>query len=78
MSEDRQPRVPMTRVRIALATVIAAALMPAVGIFMQVAGTPQVLRRQNDPISTFERRVAPLREVLRNEPAVGYRLMVDP
>ena len=63
----------MTRVRVALAAVIVAALLPAAGIFMQVASNPEILGwRNDDPISTFERHVAPLREVLRGEQVVGY------
>ena len=63
----------MTRVRVALAAVIAAGLLPAAGIVMQVASDPGILGGwRNDPISMFERHVAPLREVLRGEPMVGY------
>jgi hypothetical protein len=62
----------MTRVRVALGAVIAAALLPAAGIVLQVASDPQILGRRDDPISTFERHVAPLREVLRGERSVGY------
>jgi hypothetical protein len=60
------------RVRIGLAAVIAAALSTAVGVLVQVAGNPAVLRSRDDPISRFERHLAPLREVLRNERVVGY------
>jgi hypothetical protein len=62
----------MIRSRIALAAVIVAALLPAAGILTQVATDAAVLRRRDDPISVFERRLAPLREALRGEPLVGY------
>lgn len=62
----------MTRVRVALAAVIAAALLPATGIFMQVASNPEILGWRKDPISTFERHVAPLHDLLRSERVVGY------
>ena len=55
----------MTRVRVALAAVIATALLPAAGIFMRVASNPEILGWRKDPISTFERHVAPLRDLLR-------------
>src|SRR5262249_13742817 len=62
----------MTRANAALAAVIVAALLPAAGIFLNVAANPAILRRQDDPMSTFERRVAPLRDVLSSERVVGY------
>ncbi len=62
----------MTRVRVALAAVILAGLMPAAGILTQLAIQPELLKWRDDPISTFERHVAPLREALRGEAIVGY------
>lgn len=62
----------MTRVRFGLAVVIAAALLPAVSVFVQVATNPQTFRPRDDPISAFERQLAPLRETLRGERIVGY------
>jgi len=62
----------VTRVRVALAAVIAAALLPAAGVLVQVAVHPEVLRPRDDPLSAFERRMAPLREALGSERVVGY------
>jgi hypothetical protein len=62
----------MTRIRLALAAVIAAALLPAVGILVQAAGNAGIFRPRDDPMSAFERHLAPLREALRGEPVVGY------
>jgi hypothetical protein len=71
---NRKPArmVRMTRVRIALAAVVAAALLPAWGVFVQVASNPEMLRPRVDPLSRFERHLAPLREALGGERAVGY------
>lgn len=62
----------MTRVRIALAVLILVALQPAAGVLIDVASNPTVLRLRDDPISRFERHLAPLREALRGERVVGY------
>jgi hypothetical protein len=62
----------MTRVRIALATVIVVALLPAAGIFTDVVSSPSTFRRRDDPISVFDRRLAPLRDAVRTESVVGY------
>ena len=62
----------MTRLRIGLAVVIAAALLPAAGTFVQIASDPGLLRPRDDAMSKFERHLAPLREALRGEAAVGY------
>lgn len=62
----------MTRVRVALAAVITAALLPAAGVFMDVVSNPGMLRWGDDPISMFERRLAPLRDSVRTERVVGY------
>lgn len=62
----------MTRVRVALAAVITAALLPAAGVFMDVVGNPGMLRWRDDPISVIERRLAPLRDAVRTERVVGY------
>jgi hypothetical protein len=62
----------MTRVRAALGVVMLVALLPAAGIFMEVAGSPSMFRRRDDPISVFDRRLAPLRERVRTASVVGY------
>jgi len=62
----------MTRRRVALAALIIAALLPAAGVFMDVVRNPAMLRQNDDPISAFERRLAPLRAALRSEAVVGY------
>jgi hypothetical protein len=62
----------MTRAGVALAAVIAATLMPAVGMVIQAASNPAILLPRDDPMSAFERHLAPLRETLRGEAAVGY------
>jgi len=62
----------MTRVRLVLAVVIVAALLPTAGILLQVASNPGILAWRDDQISAFERHVAPLRDVLRDERVVGY------
>lgn len=62
----------VTRVGIALTAVIAAGLMPAAGVLLQTARSPELLRPRDDPISAFDRHLAPLREALRGEPMVGY------
>ena len=68
---DVQERM-STRLRIALAVVIVAALLPAATVIVQVTGNPKLLLPRDDPMSAFERHVAPLREVLRTETVVGY------
>jgi len=62
----------MTRVRVALAAVMVAALLPAAGIFTEVVSNPMMFRRRDDPISVFDRRLAPLRDSVRTEREVGY------
>jgi hypothetical protein len=62
----------MTRMRIGLAAVIVTALLPAAFIVADVAATPALFRRRDDPLTVFERRLAPLRETLRGERRVGY------
>ena len=62
----------MTRVRVALAAVIVVALLPATGIFMEVVSGPSMFHSRDDPISVFDRRLAPLREAVRTESVVGY------
>jgi hypothetical protein len=64
--------VRMTRVRLALSAVIVAALLPALGVIAQLTGSPEMLRPRVDPLSRFERHLAPLREALRGERVVGY------
>jgi hypothetical protein len=60
------------RTRLALGSVVATALLPALGVIVTTATNPGVLRRRDDPISAFERRVAPLRATLQGEREVGY------
>jgi hypothetical protein len=62
----------MTRLRVALAAVIIATLLPAAGVFTEVVSNPSMFRRRDDPISVFDRRLAPLREFVRTERVVGY------
>lgn len=62
----------MLRVRIGLAAVIVTALVPAAFICADVATNPALLRRRDDPLSVFERHVAPLRAAVRGERQVGY------
>ncbi|MBX3027043.1 hypothetical protein KF840_19235 [bacterium] len=62
----------MTRVRLALTAMLVAALLPAAGILTQAATSPEVFAWRHDPISLFERHVAPLRLELRGQRAVGY------
>lgn len=60
------------RLRLALAAVIVAALVPAPGILLQVASAPATPDTAIDPMTRFERRLAPLRAALRGERSVGY------
>lgn len=62
----------MTRLRVALAFLIIVALQPAAGVLIDVATNPGLFRLRDDPISRFERHLAPLRAALRGERAVGY------
>ena len=62
----------MTRVRVALAVVMLVALLPAAGIFTEVVSNPSMFRRRDDPISVFDRRLAPLRDSVRAEGVIGY------
>jgi hypothetical protein len=62
----------MTRLRFALAAVIVTALLPTVGIFVALVSNPAMLRARDDPMSMFERRLAPVREAIRGERAVGF------
>lgn len=62
----------ITRARLALAAVMVAALLPAIGILNEVVNAPRVLQRRDDPVSRFERHVAPLRQALQGVPVVGY------
>jgi hypothetical protein len=63
----------VTRLRAAaLVIVVAAALLPAVGVFVDLAAHPQWLDAHDDSISAFERRYAPLRAALHDATAVGY------
>ena len=68
----QSPEPMVTRLRIALAVVILGALLPAATVVVQVAGNPKLLLPRDDPMSAFERHVAPLREALRAERSVGY------
>jgi hypothetical protein len=62
----------MTRAGAAVAVVVSVALLPAAGVLVQVVGNPRTLTPRDDPVSAFERRVAPLRAALRGERGVGY------
>lgn len=63
---------PPSRVTIALAAVIAAALLPTLAVLVQLAQSPDRFRPRDDALSAFERRYAALREVLHDVPVVGY------
>ena len=56
----------MTRARVGLAAVIVTALMPAAFVFVDVTSNPALFRGRDDPLSVFERRVAPLRDAVRD------------
>lgn len=60
------------RLSVALGCVVAAALLPAFGVFQQLVSSPGWYRLRDDPISAFERRYAPLRAALGSERVVGY------
>ena len=62
----------MTRVRIGVAAVLVTALLPAAFVFVDVASNPALFRGRDDPLSVFERRLAPLRDAVRGERQVGY------
>jgi hypothetical protein len=64
--------VRVTRVGIALAAVIGGTLLPATSILTDVVSNPAMLQWRDDPISAFERRLAPVREALRGESVIGY------
>ena len=60
------------RVIIALACVVAAALLPAIGVVFQMFAMPDWYRPRDDPISSFERRFVAVREALRGQDMIGY------
>jgi hypothetical protein len=62
----------MTRVHVGLAAVIVTALLPATFVFVDVTANPALFRGRDDPLSVFERHVAPLREAVRGARYVGY------
>lgn len=66
------------RVIAALAAVLFTALMPAIGVVLQVASTMDPFRPRDDPVSVVDRRYAPLREALRGERVVSYIPPVPP
>ena len=70
----------MKRVRLTAALIIlaGAALLPAMGVVVQVATTPDPFRPRDDPVSVVDRRYAVLREVLADERIVGYVPPVPP
>lgn len=57
---------------IALVCVIGAALLPAIGVVLQLIAMPDWYRPRDDPISSFERRFVVVREALRGEDMIGY------
>jgi hypothetical protein len=65
----------MTRIRIAIAliAVCAAALRPAMSVFLQLATNDNWYRPGADAITSFERRYAPLRDALSGQTVVDYR-----
>lgn len=62
----------VTRVGVALVIIVSAALLPAAGVLVQVANDPRTLIPRDDPISAFERRLAPVRAALHGVRGVGY------
>jgi hypothetical protein len=54
-----------------LALIAGAALIPALSVVQQL-GQEGWQRGGEDPLSAFDRRLAPLQHALRGEPAVGY------
>ena len=70
----------MKRVRViaALAAVLFTALLPAIGVVLQVASTEDPFRPRDDPVSVVDRRYAPLREALRGERVVSLIPPVPP
>jgi hypothetical protein len=57
---------------LALTVVVAAALLPAVGVLVQLASASDWYLPHDDAISAFERRYAGLREALRGVAVVGH------
>ena len=62
----------MTRARVGLAAVIVTALMPAAFVFVDVTSNPALFRGRDDPLSVFERRLAPLHDAVRDARRIGY------
>lgn len=59
------------RARIALLLLVVGALLPALGIGLQLRDAAW-LHPGDDPMAAFERRLAPVREALRGESDIGY------
>ena len=63
---------PSRRTAAALTAVVAAALLPTVGVLVQLASTSGWYLPHDDAVSVFERRYAGLREALRGVAVVGH------
>jgi hypothetical protein len=62
-----------TRIAIALLAIGAAALLPAMSVFLQLATNDNWYRPGTDSITVLERRYAPLRAALSGQTVVDYR-----
>ena len=60
------------RVIVALVCVVGTALLPAIGVVLQLIAKPVWSQLRDDPISSFERRFVVVRDVLRSEDKIGY------
>jgi hypothetical protein len=58
------------RPRLALVLIAVAALLPAVSLLLELGQIGW--RRRDDAISAFDRRLAPLRDAVRGQEAIGY------
>ena len=63
---------PRTRVAVALTVLVGTALLPALGIVVQLAQAPGWYRSRDDTISAVERHCAALRDALHDATVVGY------
>lgn len=60
------------RVIAGVVCVVLAALLPTVGVILQLRETPNWYRPRDDDVSAFERRYVELRRELAGETPVGY------
>lgn len=69
---------PSARIAIGLIALCAAALLPALAVFVQLAQSPGWYRPHDDGLSAFERRSAALRAALHDVAVVGYLAPAPP